>query len=115
MLIGECPDSAGPVGDSRASALVGVLLADEQQEAGGLGTADPSVCGISSASVKPVKPELSSCVLVITVTPSGSASRCGRIAISWRAMSISQVRSIIPLNVTRPCSRSCHRGAPLPA
>lgn len=37
MLVGECPDSAGTVGDSRASALVGGLLADEQQEAGRAG------------------------------------------------------------------------------
>jgi hypothetical protein len=37
---------------------------------------------------------------------SGSASRCGRMVISRRAIVSSAVWSVIPLKVTRPSSRS---------
>jgi hypothetical protein len=50
--LGERADDTGTVGDPRPPALVGGLLAGEHEQPGRSGTLDPSVCGISSASVK---------------------------------------------------------------
>ena len=58
---------------------------------GGSATAVPSVCGISPSPVNAAYPAAAAPVSVISVTPSGAASRWDRIVISSRASAVSAV------------------------